>query len=227
VFPKRVQQDQRGNELPASPSVIRLILYIAVAVFATLAVSCATKTEISNQWKSPEYTGGPMHKILVVAITETPLVRRSYEDRFAEALQGHGAETVASYALWPGDKRLTKEELEEIVNRDGFDGVIVTQLLGVDEKTTYVPPTTEVVPMHRGRGYYGYYGRSYDVVHNPGYTLTTEIISLETKLWNARDSQLAWGIRSETFDASSTDDAIASVTKKLVKQLADDGLIAK
>ena len=108
--------------------------------------------------------------------------------------------------------------------------MIVSRLLEVKEEITVVPPSTTVVPSYGygyGYGYHGYYGRGYDVVHSPGYTKTTEIVSLETKLWNAADSQLAWGITSETFDPTSTDDAISSVTKKLVSKLSEDGLLAE
>jgi hypothetical protein len=141
-------------------------------------------------------------------------------------LRGGGADAVSSYQLLPTNDRLTKEELEGAVRRGGFDGVIVTRLLEGAEETTHVPPSTHVVPSYR-YGYYGYYGRNYDVVHTPGYTLTTEVVRLETRLWNAADSRLAWGITSETFDPTSTEDAIASVTKKLVQQLSEDGLLAK
>jgi hypothetical protein len=210
----------------SSSSALRVLLPISIVLLVSSGVSCGTKTRVSSQWLSPDYKGGPMHKILVVGVSETSLGRRTYEDRFAEALRGGGADAVSSYQLLPTNDRLTKEQLEEAVRREGFDGVIVTQLLEVAEETTYVPPSTHAVPSH-GYGYYGYYGRSYDVVHTPGYTRTTEIVRLETRLWNAADSQLAWGITSETFDPTSTDDAIASVTKKLVQQLSKDGLLAK
>jgi len=167
-----------------------------------------------------------MRKILVVGIAETSLGRRAYEGRFAEALAGAGAEAVPSYQLLPSSDRLTKEEIDRVVRSEGFDGVIVTRLLGVEEKTTYVPPSSYVVPSY-GYGYYGYYGRSYDVVNTPGYTKSTEIVRLESRLWNAADAKLAWGIVSETFDPKSDDDAMASVTKKLVQKLADDGLLAR
>ena len=203
------------------------VLILSLVVLLS-AASCATKTRVSSQWLSPDYTGGPMHKFLVVAVSDTSLGRRTYEDRFSGALRASGAEAVSSYKLLPTDDRLTKVELERVVRRDGFDGVIVSRLLEVREETTVVPPSTTVVPSYGyGYGYHGYYGRGYDVVHSPGYTKTTEIVSLETKLWNAADSQLAWGITSETFDPTSTDDAISSVTKKLVSKLSEDGLLAE
>jgi hypothetical protein len=168
-----------------------------------------------------------MHKIIVVGIAETDLGRRTYEERFATALRESGADAVASYTLLPTEERLTREELVGAVERGGFDGVIVTRLIEVAEETTYVPPSTQVYPSSSYRyGYYGHYGRSYDVVNTPGYTRTSEIVRLETQLWSAEDSQMAWGITSETFDPTSTDDAITSVTKKLVSKLAEDGLIS-
>ena len=218
----------RSSIVIRAPRHLSTLFFVSVVAF--LSISCATETKIASEWKSPEYAGGPMHKILVVAIAETPLGRRAYEDRFARALGESGAEGVSSYQILPGETRLSKEELEDAIRGEGFDGVIVSRLLGRDEETTYVPPTNEVVPSSAGygrRGYYGYYGRGYDVVHTPGYTITTEIVSLETKLWNAQDSQLAWGIRSETFDPKSDSDAMDSIVKKLIRKLADDGLLAK
>jgi hypothetical protein len=208
----------------SSSSALRQLLPISIVLMVAFGVSCATKTRVSSQWLSPDYKGGPMHRIMVVGVAETPLARRTYEDRLAEALRAGGADAVSSYQLLPSSDRLTKEALEEVVQREGFDGVIVTRLLEVTEETTYVPPSSHVVS---SVGYHGYYGRHYDVVHTPGYTRTTEIVRLETRLWNANDSQLVWGITSETFDPTSTTDAIASVTKKLVEELSEDGLLAK
>jgi len=209
-------------------SVARQLLWISITLLLSFAVSCGTKTRVSSQWRSPEYKGGPMHKILVIGVAETSTARRNYEDRFAEALRGRGADAFPSYQFLPTDERLTDEQLAEVLRRDGFDGVLVTRLLGVKEKTTYVPPSSYVVPSYRGGyGYYGYYGRSYDVVHSAGYTRTEKVVRLETRLWNVADSQLAWGIISETFNPTSIKDGTSSVTAKLVQQLAQDGLLAK
>jgi len=200
---------------------------ILIIVLLTVASCAGTKTKVASEWMSPDYTGGPMHKFLVVAVANNYLGRLTYEDRFAEALRAEGAEAVASYTILPQEGMITRQDLEAAVSGEHFDGVLVTRLLGIEEKTTVVPPSTEVVPSYRGGyGYYGYYGRSYEVVSHPGYTQTSEIARVETKLWNAANGQLAWGIVSETFDKKSTADGMKSVIEKLVKKLKEDGLLA-
>jgi len=218
----------------SSSASIRLGASFSLLVFATLAASCATKTEVATRWISPDYEAGPMHKILVVGVAETDVARRNYEDRFAEALREKGADAASSYEFLPTPDRITEEELVGVVVDNQFDGVIVTRLLEVKEEKEYVPPSTRVVPSMGigyggmgGFGYYGYYGSYYDVVHSPGYTRTTEIVRLETKLWNAADAQLVWGVMSETFNPKSTKDGIVSVTRTLANQLSVDGFIAK
>ena len=208
----------------SSSSALRWFI-LCLSMLATVsAVSCGTKTEISKEWLSQRYRGGPMHKFLVIAVAETAQGRRTYEDRFVGALEAAGAEAVSSYEFLPDEDRITRAELLDLVSRENFDGVLVSQLLGVAKEKTVVQPSTTVVPSYR-YGYYGYYSRGFDVVHSPGSSETTEIVRLETKLWNASDKYLAWEITSHTFDPTSTDDAISSVTSKLVWKLSKDGLL--
>lgn len=208
--------------------MLQPLLICLVLVVAAAGASCATQTRVASRWISPHYSGGGMHKLLVIGVAETDLIRRTYEDRFSEALRNFGADAVASYQLLPTTDQIDREELEALVRAQGFDGVMVTRLLDITEETTVVPPSTQIIPVAGyGYGYYGYYGAHYEVLHTPGYTRTTEIVRLETKLWNAKDSQLVWGVTSETFDPKSTSDGVESVTRSLANQLDHDGLVAK
>jgi hypothetical protein len=198
-----------------------------IVIFTVLAsIACATKTTLSNVWRSESYPSGTMQRVFVIGVAQNEANRRSFEDAFAAALALQNVDAVASYALLPGSERLSRASIENTISGRGFQGVLVTRLLGVDEQTTYVPPSTYVRPGYYGRGMYGYYGSSWDVVHSPGYTVTETIVRLETHLYDARTADLVWAAHSDTFDPSSTDDIIASVTKKLAKQLAEDGMLS-
>jgi hypothetical protein len=164
-----------------------------------------------------------MNQMLVIGIAESDIKRRNFEDSFAAALGEQGIDAVSSYSILPNPERLSKDSIQRAIRGRGFQGVVVTRLVQIDEHEKYVPPKTYVSPNYYGRGLYGYYGRSYDVVHQPGYTVSTTIVRLETHLYDASSAELVWAAHSDTFNPKSIDDGIESVTEKLSKRLAADG----
>jgi len=159
------------------------LLALGMALVGVACISCATKTELSGVWKADSAKARPMEQILVIGIAENDVKRRSFEDNFAAALEEQGANAVPSYQILPNSDRLSKESIQRAIRGRGIQGVILTQLVQIDERQEYIPPKTYVSPSYRGRGMYGYYGRSYEVVHQPGYTINTTIVRLETHLY--------------------------------------------
>jgi len=201
----------------------RALLALGMAIACVSWISCATKTELSGVWKSDASAITAMDRMLVIGIAQNDIKRRSFEDAFAAALREQEVDAVPSYQILPSPDRLSKESIQQAIRGRGIQGVVVTQLVGVDERQKYVPPKTYVSPNYYGRGLYGYYGRGYDVTHTPGYTINTTIVRLETHLYDAATAELVWAAHSDTFNPKSIDDGIQSVTKRLAKRLAADG----
>jgi len=201
----------------------RWLVALGISIALVVGASCATKTELSGVWKADSAAVRPMDRILVIGIAADDVKRRTFEDAFVAALQQQGADPVPSYRLLPSPDELSKESIQQAVHGREFQGVITSRLVRVDEQQEYVPPKTYVSPSYYGRGLYGYYGRSYEVVHQPGYTVNTTIVRLETHLYDAASAELLWAAHSGTYNPKSLDDGIASVTKKLSQQLAADG----
>ena len=198
---------------------------LALGILAPLlAFGCATPTELSGVWVTEQ--PAPLSSILVIGVARTESSRRTFEDRLVEALAERGASGVASYTLLPGEGRIEESAIRAAVREHAFGGVIVTRLLRIDEETTYVPPTTRVVPGgYAGFGLYGYYGMAWSVETTPGYTQTTRIVRLETNLYDVASEKLVWTAHSDTLNPDSPEDAIGSVTKAIVERLAEDGLL--
>ncbi len=201
----------------------RPLLALGIAIACAAGVSCATKTELSGIWKSDSSATRPMNQMLVIGIAESDVKRRSFEDGFAAALEEQGVDAVPSYRILPDSEQLSKDSIQQAIRGRGLQGVVATRLVQIDEHEEYVPPQTYVTPSYYGRGLYGYYGRGYEVVHQPGYTVHTTIVRLETHLYDAASAELVWAAHSDTFNPRSIDDGIESVTKKLSKRLAADG----
>ena len=196
----------------------------AALLAAAMLAACGTVTKIPNAWRNPAHEGAPYQKIFVIGVGENDTNRRLFEDKFASALSGKGDIASPSYGALPHSQRLTEAQIRGAIQGGSYDGVVVTRLLGVEEKTEYVPPRTYTVPGHY-YGYYGYYGSSWDVVHEPGYYQTHTIVRLETNLYDVGTGDLVWSGQSETFNPSSLKDSIDSVTKAVAKRLRKESLI--
>lgn len=203
----------------------RILIVLGIAVAHVAGISCATKTELSGVWKSDSSSARPMNQMLVIGIAKDDVNRRIFEDGFGAALEEQGVDAVPSYRILPDPGQLSKDSIQQAIRGRGFQAVVITRLVQVDEREKYVPPTTYVSPGYYGRGMYGYYGRGYEVVHQPGYTVSTTIVRLETHLYDASSAELLWAAHSDTFNPTSIADGIGSVTKKLSKRLAADGFV--
>jgi len=203
------------------------LIALGMTIACATWISCATKTELSGVWKSDPSATTAMDRMLVIGIAENDIKRRTFEDGFAAALRAQGVDATPSYRILPESERLSKDSIQRAISGRGIQGVVVTRLVQVDERQEYVPPKTYVTPNYYGRGLYGYYGRGYEVTHQPGYTINTTVVRLETHLYDAASAELVWAAHSDTFNPKSIDDGVESVTRKLSKRLAADGFTPK
>jgi hypothetical protein len=79
-------------------------------------MACATKTTLSNVWRSGSYPSGTMHRILVIGIAQNEARQRSFEDEFAAALALQDVDAVARYQVPPGNERLSKASIQAAIS---------------------------------------------------------------------------------------------------------------
>ncbi len=192
---------------------------------ALLAAGCGTTTKVSLAWKDPAFADAGFDRILVIGIGENDVNRRVFEDHFAQLLDGRGVNASASYSLLPNTARLAEGAIREAVEGGHYDGVLITRLIGETQETEYIPPRTYTVPTTYYGGYYGYYNRSWDVVHEPGYYKTNTIVRLETNFYDVASGTLIWSGLSDTWNPRDEADTIQSATAAITKRLAKDGVI--
>ncbi len=207
---------------------VQLRRCLFILVFCSVAVACnkGATTTVPLSWENPGYESVVFKKLLVIGVATSEGSRRMFEDEFATALATQGATAQASWGMLPQTAQLTEEEIDEVVRSGGFDAVVVTRLLSVDESQEYVEGSSYSVPSnYYGYGYYGYYGSSYSVVHEPGYFKSNKTFRLETNLYAASDSGLVWSGQSETLNPESVADVIGSMTATVAEKLRTEGLI--
>jgi hypothetical protein len=172
--------------------------------------ACSTPTTISDVWRDPSYSAGPMRKIFVVGGTRNETNRRSLEDSFAASLSQHSVAAMASYRVFPGHP--DRDTVKQYLQAQGYDGALVVKLRGVNTQTTLVPDANF-------GWYWGYaWGPDY-------YVETDQYVKVESSLWDAHSAKLVWSAVTETANPSSSSDAIQSIVGKVTSTLTKEGLI--
>ena len=185
--------------------------------FAFLVISCAG-TELTQKQIDEVYTGNPVSDILVIAITGNEHNRRSFEKKFVSQLKSVGVDAVSSEEAipMPADLELKKEMILNAVNQYKNDAVIITHLIGKEEKDVY----TRSGSAHRG--FYGFYHSRYS---DPGYSSTSTTVRLETNLYDVKTEKLIWSGKSKTWSKDSKDKIINDVIKTVIKNLQKNKII--
>ena len=189
--------------------------------FAFLMISCAG-TEITQKQLDDAYKGKPVSDILVIAITGNEHNRRSFEKKFVARLKSVGVDAISSEEAipMPADLELKKETILTAVNQYENDAVIITHLIGKEEKDVY----TRGGSPHGG--YFGFYSSRYSYARDPGYSSTSTTVRLETNLYDVKTEKLIWSGKSNTLSRDAKDQIINDVIKAVIKDLQNNKLIA-
>ena len=174
---------------------------------------------MTDVWRDPSYAAGPMHNIVVFAGRLNETNRRTLEDNLVSGLSARGVRAIASYQLFPGTLP-SKDEARSAIQQAGADGVLVSSMHGVSERTTYVPGTYD------GGFWSGYYGPGWGGVYDPGYVMTDQFVKFETTLWDPRgDGKMVWSAVTQTENPSSGAAFATSLSKTVMTALTKAGFL--
>jgi hypothetical protein len=189
--------------------------------FAFLIISCAG-TELTQNKVDEAYKGKPVSDILVIAITGNEHNRRSFEKKFVARLKSVGVDAISSEEAipMPADLELKKETILAAVKQYENDAVIITHLIGKEEKDVYTRGSS------RHRGFYGFYSNRHSIARDPGYASTSTTVRLETNLYEVKTEKLIWSGKSNTLSRDAKDQIINDVIKAVIKDLQNNKLIA-
>jgi len=196
--------------------------FVYAMVFGVLLIACAG-TKLTHIQVDESHQGKPVSNIMVIGVTykEKEEVRRSFEDRFVSQLRAAGVEAISSgdAISIPADLMLEKDEILKAVNKFNNDAVIITHVVGKEEKEVFTHTARSY------RGYHGYYGRAYGYTHSPGYSSTKTFYRLATNLYDVKTEKLIWSGKSETLNPDSTMQMIDDVIKVVIKDLQKNNLL--
>jgi hypothetical protein len=206
----------------------RKALTIVIVVAAvTLAFS---KPKLVMSWKNPSYvTDKKFQRLLALGLSEKTEVRADFEDALARQLAQTGVTAIPGHAilLRPESTQLDLNYLKAQIVENKIDVVVVSRLIKVENKVTYIPGGPSVSPFPYYTTFYGYYRVVYPVVYSPDYLREEKKVRIETNLYSAAspDGDLVWTGVTDTFNPSSVHKTINGLVKLVVKEMQSEGVL--
>ena len=206
----------------------RKALAIVIVVAAvTLAFS---KPKLVMSWKNPSYvTDKKFQRVLALGLSEKTEVRADFEDALARHLSQIGVTAIPGHAilLRPESTQLDLNYLKAQIVENKIDAVVVSRLIKVENKVTYIPGGPSVSPFPYYTTFYGYYRVVYPVVYSPDYLREEKKVRIETNLYSTAspDGDLVWTGVTDTFNPSSVHKTINGLVKLVVKEMQSEGVL--
>src|SRR5512137_1289058 len=101
---------------------MRKITALVSLLPATLVLGGCHTTALQSAWYDPSFTGGPMHRITVVAAGVNVANRRLTEDVFTQRLRARGVHGAPGWAVVPDAARDAPEPFTEALRASGAEG---------------------------------------------------------------------------------------------------------
>lgn len=195
-------------------SVVKTVL-----CFIVLGLVACASTTLTNSWRSPDYKGPPLKKLMVVGVSKQPDLRRNFEDEFVSQLKLVGVEAVPSYKFIPEGGPAEEARLKQAVKEAGSDGVLITRLVRVDVNT-------QVAPSYPGgMGFYPGYAGAWSGHYEPAVVYQTNTVVLQTSLYGVNESQLLWSGTTQTFAPTNIKQEIQDFAKLIIGTLEKQKLV--
>lgn len=187
-------------------------------VMAAVLAGCAGG--FVNTWKSPDWQGPPLRSVVVVGKAPDAATRRTYEDAMTERLTAIGVRAEASHRRAPGEV-VSAEGLAAAIAAGGQDGLILARLIGVEERTRYLPAApNSVVARHGGwRTWRGF---------EPGNWSVDRVARIETQVWSLADEgTMIWAGSSEAVNPRQIPNVARSLAAATVSELQGVGVLPR
>jgi hypothetical protein len=206
--------------------------YLNSAVLALiLCLGGCAATSLKHTAKAPDYSGGPVQKIAVLAVDERGFYRRVVEHHFAHQLQQHGQSVLMTYELLelPAINADKDAAAKTLIER-GADAVLIVRLAGATTTASQTQATpSRFVPTLSGSDYNHWYGCYSTAFMDMGvvWNDTQMRVNIESGLFDLATGQRIWTGISETMVREQTDrvEEIAKVAKKVLAAMRKDGVV--
>jgi major membrane immunogen (membrane-anchored lipoprotein) len=198
-----------------------IFLLLTVLLLGSLVTGCGPSSKMTGSWVDKSYTGGAVRgEVLVVGVARNQTHRHIFEDSLVNNLRARGVDAVASYTIAPEEIQGNEAAIREVVKKSGASAVLVTHVIGSEERSRYFPAMgATLVDYGYYGGLYSYYPQVFHFVYMPAQNTSTETVTLESSLYDTADGHLIWIGRANATNPEMTKKFYISLTRQVVAEM--------
>ena len=196
-----------------------------VVLFALfLTGGCSTGGQTVESREAAADASG-YNNVLVIGIGEDYEGRTRFERKVSNDLADAGISATAMYVAAGGNVPISREQVVELVEANGFDAVLISRVLARDASTSIKEGSTATKAVRKDGRPFDLFRYDYEELNEPtdvdfqvGVTMYTELFS------TAQDKQV-WALESNIAAKDYMDLLINEASEKIVWQLRRDKLL--
>ncbi len=192
-----------------------------------LSWSCTKQTTtLVDTWSDTDYPAQGIDKFLVVGTSPNRLVRKTFEVAMRDRLNRQsGIEAMASLEAISTEEEISTATFEQYFKDSGIDAVLVTRVVDAKEAAKFKKGDKHQQLNPYYNDFFSYYRRMIVKVPEPGTFNYGKMVQLETNVFETEEGKLIWRALSQSYDEGNTEKVIDDLTKLILKQMKEDGVI--
>jgi hypothetical protein len=202
-----------------------------VCCLLALMAGCAS-SKLVDIWSDASFQPPPLNKMLVISVSMNPMQRHMWEDAFSQELAKHDVAATPSYRLFPEAVPDTNQVIE-IVQSNGFDGILVCRRLPPESKAHYSQGWVSLqgdVTTERHTRYDRRWERFvtyYRDANQVAYVDSQEVDIRSIDVWATRnEGQMIWSATSKTPEPNSLQKVRPEIVKLVMSELTKRSITA-
>lgn len=206
--------------------------YINTLFLCLLLTSCST-TELVENWKNPDIDAYSPNKVLLIGMTSNLEARQQFEKQLQTEFASRGIESVMSLELFNPSFTTVKQTeealktLETQLINDGFDTILFTKVIGVEDKIEYKKDFDDYNNTYKK--FSDDYLKYQDAYYNPDYYDEYTVYHTETSMYcicPTKARELIWKGYIDIMDPQSISESVNDYIRLVIVVLEEQQLIS-
>jgi hypothetical protein len=196
----------------------------ATAVALLALAACGSTSRTISTFDGPAYGGPGFTNVLVLAVADSYNNRATFERTLAKEISSGSASATAYYSLTKMDDQIDRPAIEKLVEKGGFDAVLITRVLSSDIVSNEKTGSSATKVTRKDSALFRY---DYEELNEPA-TLTMDVNAIiSSELFSVASGDKVWAIETDISENSSVGVIVVDAADIVARELRRGGLIAK